>query len=191
VVRDLASGKEIGREELFLGFTRHTPALVTNGKSGLNASIKGVGFIPNDDVLPSLLERFMAHIKSEYDEEYGQRGLLILDKHLWSNPENFSMLRLGTIELAKMGTWENIKENPSATLLFYQPPVVSFELRTNVIIHEDGLIHNFVNAMHDMYHKPDVSRWNERPVYELIVERITDKSATEKGFSRSVYKVNE
>jgi hypothetical protein len=38
--------EDVPSHEIFLGFTRHNPAVVSSGREGLNASIKGVGYIP-------------------------------------------------------------------------------------------------------------------------------------------------
>jgi len=48
LIKRQAEGEEIQPQEIFLGFSRHKPAIVSSGPAGLNASIKGVGFIPKN-----------------------------------------------------------------------------------------------------------------------------------------------
>ena len=130
VSRQLA-GEDMDRRDVFLGFTRHTPAVITDGPAGLNGSIKGVGFVPKKEHLQPILKRYLEHIESPADEGYSRRGLELLKEIIWG-PESEEMLDfgiLGTLELAKSHSWDNLRNNGEATLLFYQPPVISFELR--------------------------------------------------------------
>ena len=43
LIRRQAEGERVAPHEIFLGFTRHNPAVVSDGPAGLNASIGGVG----------------------------------------------------------------------------------------------------------------------------------------------------
>jgi len=189
LVQSIASGEKISREKIFLGFTRHSPAVITDGPAGLNGSIKGVGFIPKSGYINDILAQFIKHIDSGYDESYSQRGLDLLIKLIWNDEarERLDFTRLVTLELAKSHTWTNIQDNPRATLLFFEPPVISFELRCFVEIHTDDIIHEFVNAQHDVYHKPDIPAWGKRPAYLFKIEEIYDNSATQKGFGNRIY----
>jgi len=38
-------------------FLRHTPIIATNGPVGLNAAVKGVGFVVKEDILPKILSQ--------------------------------------------------------------------------------------------------------------------------------------
>ena len=187
LTRQLLDGESIDRRDVFIGFTRHTPTIITNGPKGLNGSVKGVGFIPNDDYIDEILDVYLKHIDSDYDNEYQNRGLKILWGYMWSKPEKFNVLRMGTIELAKRNTWDNLKVNKDATLLFYQPPMLSYEMRAEIIIHTSGKIHKYMNAQHDVYHKPNPALWDNRPVYEIIFKEIYDKSAGPNGFGKTIY----
>jgi hypothetical protein len=84
--------------------------------------------------------------------------------------------------MAKKHSWENYKVNPEATLIYYQPPVVSYELRGKIEIQEEGIYHQFVNAQHDVYHSPNVERWVTRPAYVFHIEEVFDNCVTKDGF---------
>jgi hypothetical protein len=186
----LHSGEEMSHEKMFLSFTSHNPAFVSHGPAGLNASIKGVGFVPKPELMEETLAAYITHIESyaKDDKEYSKRGLEILVKHLYA-PEaaeriDFSLLT--SLEMAKKHSWENYKAEPEATLVFYQPPVVSYELRGRMEIHEDGIYQRFVNAQHDVYHAPNMERWPERPAYVFRIEEIYDNSVTKDGFGQKM-----
>ena len=189
LVQSIVSGEKVSQESIFLGFTRHSPAVITDGPAGLNGSIKGVGFIPKSEYIDNILAQFIKHINSGYGEGYSQRGLTLLVKLIWSDEakERIDFTKLVTLELAKSHTWVNIQNSSRATLLFFEPPVTSFELRCSAEIHTDDIIHRFVNAQHDVYHKPDISAWGSRPAYLFRIEEIYDNSATQTGFGTRIY----
>ena len=189
-VLKLFKGEEMSSEKMFLSFTSHNPAVVSHGPAGLNASIKGVGWVPKPEHLEETLAVYLEHIDSyrKDDKAYSQRGLEILVKHLYS-PEaeariDFSLIT--SLEMAKRHSWENFRANPEATLIYYQPPAVSYELRGRMEIHEDGIYQRFVNAQHDVYHAPNRDRWPERPAYVFRIEEIYDNSASKNGFGQKL-----
>ncbi|MDP2873300.1 MAG: pyridoxamine 5'-phosphate oxidase family protein [Bacillota bacterium] len=184
MVRRMASGEKVPPEQLFLGFTRHCPVFVSNGPAGLNGAVKGVGFIPRDECLQETIEAYLAHIDLGWRDGYSQAGLELLAKHVWG-PEcaarlDFSLL--GSLELAKRHTWDNLRENPAVTLCYFQPPGVSFEVRGTVEIHGEGPYHTLLNAQHDVYHRPSPERWPSRPAYLVRIKEIYDNSASREGF---------
>jgi len=184
MVRRMAAGEEVRPETLFLGFTRHNPAFITSGPAGLNGSIKGVGFVPKKEYLEETLEAYLRHIDGGWREGYSQEGLNVLVKHLWA-PEckdriDFSVL--GSLEMAFKHSWANLQTGKDVTLLFYQPPMVSFEVRGEVEVHRDGPYQQYLNAQHDVYHKPNKERWASRPAYIIRIKEIYDNSASKDGF---------
>lgn len=190
LIRRQAAGESIPRAEMLLGFTRHSPAVVSCGPAGLNASIKGIGFVPKPEYLEETLAAYLAHIERGWRPGYPQEGLrLLLD--LLYGPEAEQRLdfsRLGTLELARGHTYANLRADPRVTLLFFEPPAVSFEVRGRAEIHEEGSpYHRLLNAQHDVFHRPDPERWSERPAYLFTIEEIYDNSATEEGFGRRIY----
>jgi hypothetical protein len=187
MIRRQAAGERIPPQEIFLGFCRHTPAIVSSGPAGLNASIKGVGFLPKPEYLQQTLDAYLQHIRSGWREGYSQEGLNLLVELLYgpSAEERIDFSRFGTLELARDHTWKNLQTNPTVTLLFYQPPVISYELRGYAEIHEAGsLYHQLLNAQHDVYHRPNPQRWDQRPAYVFVIEEIYDNSASDSGFGK-------
>lgn len=191
-VMKLVKGEEMSKEKVFLSFCSHDPALVSNGPAGLNASIKGIGFMPKPEYLEETLEAYIEHIKSwtPEDKEYSQRGLELLVKYMYG-PEaqhrvDFSCI--GSLEMAKKHSYANYKVNPEATILFYQPPMISYELRGKMEIHDEmdskkrEIYQQFLNAQHDVYHQPDMSRWLKYPAYVFRIEEIYDNCVTKDGF---------
>lgn len=191
-VTKLYEGEEMSKEKVFLSFCSHNPALVSNGPAGLNASIKGVGFIPKPEYLEETLAAYIEHIKS-YDGDdaaYSKRGLKLLVEQLYS-PEahhKIDFTRVVSLEMAKKHSYENYSDNSEATLIYYQPPIVSYELRGKMEIHDENtsgkreIYQQFINAQHDVYHRPDMSRWLKYPAYVFRIEEIWDNCATKEGF---------
>ena len=85
-VRDLAEGKEVSMEKMFLSFMSHNPIFVSDGPAGLNGAVKGIGFIPREEYLAEAMEAYKKHIQSyvKGDRSYSERGLQILLKYLYS-----------------------------------------------------------------------------------------------------------
>ncbi len=182
--------EDISRDRLFLNFTSHNPALITNGPGGLNGSIKGIGYVPKPEYLEEIFEKYMEHINSYDgdDEAYSQRGLALLVKELYNDDVrhriDFSLLT--TLEMAKNHTWENVQANNEATYIFYQPPVISYELRGKVEIDDDGIYKKFVNAQHDVYHAPNIERWVTRPALVFHIEEVYNNSVSKQGFGKQM-----
>jgi len=189
LVKNQLEGKMLEPAKMFLGFTRHTPTVISHGPAGLNGSVKGVGFIPKPEYIEEVLKDYMEHINAGWREGYSTEGLKLLVKHIYGEgcADRIDFTKLVSLELAMKHSWENIKSNGEATLLFYQPPVVSYEVRCRVEIHTSGLIHKYTNAQHDVFHKPNVERWPQRPAYLFHILEIYDNSNTGTGFGRKIY----
>ncbi|MCD6418402.1 hypothetical protein J7M00_06440 [bacterium] len=188
-VKRQIDGENIHPREIFLSFTTHTPAIITHGSAGLNGSIKGIGFLPKQEFIDEILDIYLSHISTADEPHYADRGLKILYEQMWSPEaeERIDFSILGTLELAKAHTWTNLHENATATLLFYEPPIISFEVRTKAEIHTDGIYHKFLNAQHDMFHRPNPDVWENRPAYIFRIEEIYDNSATKNGFGTPIF----
>jgi len=178
LIRRMLEGK-VSREELFLGFLRHTPAVVTCGSAGVNASVKGVGFLHKQERLPDTLRKLREFMLQERKPEEALKFLL---EHIYVE-EKIDFSKLTSIELAKRHTWTNIQEKPEATLIFYYPPTVSFEVRCDVEVHLSGDVHEFVHRIHDLYHggRPRQEAWKDRPVYVFRIREIYDNSPSKMG----------
>lgn len=201
-VKALAQGKEMTPEKIFLSFTSPDPVFISHGSAGLNGSVKGIGFIPKEEYLEEALAAYIEHIKTydPQDKTYSDRGLQLLLKWLYSEEaeKNIDFEHIYSVEMAFKHSWTNYRENPEATLLFYQPPMLSFEVRGKMEIvgehNEPGtispfelpLIQQFINAQHDVYHLPDIERWVTRPAYRFTIEEIFDNSANKIGFGTKI-----
>lgn len=190
LIRRQAEGQAVAPHEIYLGFTRHNPSVVSHGPAGLNASIKGVGYIPKPEYLDETLDAYLSHIRRGWREGYSLDGLRLLMRMLYGEGcrERIDFTRLGSLELALDHTWTNLRADPAVTLLFYQPPAISFEARGRAEIHEEGSsYHLLINAQHDVYHEPHPERWPKRPAYIFTIDEIYDNSATKEGFGRRIY----
>jgi hypothetical protein len=192
IINRLLAEEDIPPEKIFLSFCSHTPAFVSHGPEGLNASIKGVGLLPKQEFLEEVLEAYLKHIDSydENDNTYSQRGLAVLAGHLYAPDllHRMDFTRFGSLEMAKKHSWNNYKSNPEATLIFYQPPSISYELRGNIEIHDETLsgkreiYQQYINAQHDVYHGPGKTKNGLYPAYIFNVAEVWDNSATKEGF---------
>lgn len=189
----LYRGEQMSMEKMFLSFCSHEPAFVSCGPAGLNASVKGVGFLPKDEYLEGTLEVYLRHIRT-YDPEdrtYSQRGLGILIEQMYGEDarHRVDFTKLGSLELAKKQSWENYRVNPEAALIFHQPPMISYKLKGKIEIYDEEtsgrreIYQQFINAQHDMYHTPGGTElWKKQPAYIFRIGEIYDNSATKDGF---------
>jgi hypothetical protein len=172
-------------KEIFLEFTRTTPAVITYGPAGLSGSIKMVGFIPKADsiskAIEDIRELFRQKPSMPFKEFMAKFVSMIYDEDI------VDLKRFGGLEMAFRHSWNNIKANGKATLLFYTPPTTSYEVRCSVKIHEGDEVHEYLNLLHDVFHTPDTGR-SEYPAYEFIINEIYDQSATPRGFGKLIYK---
>jgi len=197
----------------FLESVRHNPALCTafqraDGSIFVNAKIIGVGYVLKEKFMTDAIEDFKEHIrfgdellrKAQNEAErqkafrqYRKEGAALLLKFIYLEKveaqERVDFARMTTIELAmsrehsSKHTWQAVQHNLNACLLFYQPPMISFEIHGRLGIHEDGVYHMFVNLVHDSFHyaTPE-KRGQRRPVYVFNVEEVYDNSAAQTGF---------
>ena len=88
-----------------------------------------------------------------------------------------------SLELAKKHSWKNVQENNQVTLLFFEPPAVSFEVRGHVeVVQEGNKYHKLINAQHDVYHEPNPEGWKSRPAYIFLIDEIYNNSVSKQGF---------
>jgi len=170
--------KELSDKELYVAFLRHTPIMATDGIAGVNAAVKGVGFVVKDDLLPETLSNLKEIIENNPSKEDALKFLL---ENLYVEGK-LDFRKLSSLELAKKHTYQNLSENKQAVLLFFIPPITSYEVRCKVEIHLNGLYHEYVNAVHDLFHKPKTKRdWSKTPAYIFNIEEIYDNSADKMG----------
>ncbi|MDR2090860.1 MAG: hypothetical protein LBP62_04320 [Clostridiales bacterium] len=202
-VKNLADGVQISPEKMFLSFTSHNPVFVSHGSKGLNGAVKGVGFAPKPEFMEAAFKDYAEHIKtySPNDKTYQERGLRVLIKHLYSEnaEKNIDFSCFYGIEMAYKHSYANYIENPEASLVFYQPPMISYELRGKMKLAGEKydadaeidpfglpLVQRFVNAQHDVYHAANPKIWQTRLVYKFTIEEIWNKSAGRDGFGKKL-----
>ena len=177
----ILDGKIKSQEELFLRFTTHNPAMITNGIAGLNGSIKGIGFFPKRKFLKEKVEKFKIAIENKKINR-----IEFLFNEIYNREEEIDFNYLTTIELARNHTYKNLLNgDKKVTLLFFTPPVLSYEVRGKVKIYDKGPEFEFVNLMHDFYHGK--SNWERRIVYLIKIEKIYNNSATPEGYGKKIY----
>lgn len=216
LLENMLTGKMDDPEKFFLEFTRHNPALITgayvDGRVIVNGKIVGCGYVLKEEYLDEAIEAFREHIDKsdrlyekvkgdkkalrELYEEHAKRGAELLLKYIYLPRDCAHKVvdfeKLATVELAKRipwsakHTWKIVQLNMSASLLFFQPPAISFEIKGHLTIHVDDRYHCFVTLVHDAYHYTPPEHRSDRPVYILHVEEVFDKSATNSGFGRKI-----
>lgn len=177
---------EITDKEVFIGFTRGTPVVITDGPAGLSGSVKMVGFLPKTEYIKELtsLAIKIAEKRSKENDVSVMHKLL---SHFYDESK-MEFTKLGGLEMAFKHTWTNIKATGKATLVFFTPPIESYEIRCDVEIHEEGPIYEYLNALHDIFHVVKGSR-SRFPAYVFKLREVYDQSASIEGFGKLIYKV--
>lgn len=171
--------------DFLIAFTRHTPAIISNGSAGLNGSIKGIGFVQKEEFIEETTERLKAFLEEKESlarEEAMKRSLRLLLDEVYVE-ERVDFIKLSSLELAKGHSWTNFSENPRASILFYTPPSTSFEIRARVEIHENDVYWEYVNAVHDVFHSAGAKKrdWSKTPAYIFLIKEIYDNSVEAMG----------
>lgn len=190
MIRRLAAGEKVAHETVFLSFTRHNPVLISHGSAGLNGSVKGFGFYPKPEYMEEILDAFLEHIERGPRDNYSEEGLQLLAKYIWGEgcEKYIDFSKLNSIEMAMKHSWTNLQENPEATLVYYQPPAISFEVRGRVeFAYPGNIYHTYVNALHDVYHLPRKELWEKRPAYIFHIEEIFDNSTGKGAFGTKIW----
>lgn len=169
-----------------LEFTRTTPAVITDGPAGLSGSIKMVGFVPKKEFIEELAEKAYRYAYIERPgEDMGSIACVLLKE--FYNMELIDPSLIGGLEMGFKHSWVNINATHKATLLFYTPPNISFEVRTVVEIHDEegDPYKKYLNSLHDIFHWG--GRMSGYPAYVFKIVEIYDNSATRNGFGRKIY----
>ncbi len=174
-----------GMDIFMLGFTRATPAVITCGPAGPNGSVKMVGPVPKKRYILEYAEKAE---KYAYEEILDPRRAACMLYNEFYIDEKIDPTLIGGLEMGFNHTWENLKFSREATLLFYTPPTTSYEVRTlvEIIVDDNNPYKRFLNAFHDIFHKPHSGRSNY-PALLFRVKEIYDNSSTRNGFGRKIY----
>ncbi len=177
---------EVDPREVYLMFTRANPVFITDGPAGLNGSVKMIGFVPKGEYLREMLERAREVMRRKSDK--GMKYVLKELTEYFYDINKIDLKVFGALEMARKHTWENVKANGKVTLLFYTPPITSFEVRCDAEIAEEGEVMEYLNLMHDLYHGTPDSPRVKYPAYILRIREIYDKSASREGFDKLIYR---
>ncbi len=174
-----------GMDVLMLGFTRATPVVITCGPAGPNGSVKMVGPVPKKRYILEYVEKAE---KYAYGEILDPRKAACLLYNEFYIDEKIDPTLIGGLEMGFNHTWENLKFSREATLLFYTPPTTSYEVRTlvEIIVDDNNPYKRFLNAFHDIFHKPHSGRSNY-PALLFRVKEIYDNSSTRNGYGKKIY----
>jgi len=126
---------------------------------------------------------------------FQRKSLKILLENMYFDKEvaedRIDFTKLCTIELGNQypkkpaHMWNFAQKNKRATLLYFTPPVISYEVRCSLEIHTQGPYFDFTHAIHDAYFGEDPSEIH-LPVYIFNVEEVYDNSATPRGYGRRI-----
>ncbi len=183
VIEKLCRG---GRVENFLiEFTRTSPAVITYGPAGLSGSIKMVGFVPLEKYIGEMAEK--AYRYAYIDRPRGMRETACLLLREFYRLDLIDLGAIGGLEMGFRHSWRNIRATGKATLLFYTPPIESYEVRCRVEIREgeNDPYRVYLNSIHDLFHWDGVR--SNYPAYLFHIKEIYNNSATRNGFGRKIY----
>ena len=183
---DIYNKRITDNSKMFVEFTRHTPVMITNGPAGLNGSVKGFGFVPKKEYVGEIFDKLMMVIGLGESASENDRLKALIDIVYSENTrDKIDFDKLISLELAKKHTWENVNSGcSSCTLVYYQPPAISFEVRGSVTIHSDDEYSMFANAIHDIYHSKNV-KIAKNPAYVINIDEIFDNSV--KHFGKKIH----
>lgn len=177
LVEKLVTNTFSDEREMMYGFSRHTPVMITNGPEGLNGSVKGFGFVPKAEFLEEITNSLFEVI-AKGKEASGTERIKTIQTLIYSSEASarIDFTKLVSLELARKHTWGNVTSgNTKCTLVYYEPPAFSFEVRGEVEIHQDDLYSKYASAMHDIYHS-ESTQVKLIPAYLYNIESIFDNS---------------
>ncbi len=185
ILNDLREGKPIKY------FSAHLPVLATwdaQEPFPVNMTVKGIGLIPKRNLLQSYTDifegAFTNAINIPWSESFSNRTKAI--DRLYGRMGDFDRTMLGGLEIFKGKAYENLRENPYASLLFVgMSPTsqgvqyISFQINGNVeILEKDNIYYRFLLASRKLFdfdkfhlHQSDYP-WG----YLIKVVEVRDKS---------------
>ncbi|MEM0380009.1 MAG: hypothetical protein QXP71_01585 [Desulfurococcaceae archaeon] len=183
LVEKICRGESV--ENFLLEFTRTTPVVITYGSSGLSGSVKMVGFVPREDFIINFSEKAYKYAYSNRPSDMRETACLLLRE--FYDLKYIDPFTIGGLEMGFKHSWFNIRETGYATLLFYTPPRLSFEVRCSVEIRdsENDPYRIYLNSIHDIFHYSGVK--SNYPAYLFKIREIYDNSALRNGFGNKIY----
>jgi len=110
----------MSRDKIFLSFCSHNPRTDFQRPRGLERQYQRfLASFPRKNTWTEVLEAYLRHIDSYDgdDQAHSRRGLQVLVEQIY-HPDvhhRIDFTRVGSLEMAKKHSWENLRENP-------QPP---------------------------------------------------------------------
>lgn len=151
----------LGIEKGMPNFSPHTVVMSTYSEKAeftINSCIKGLGLVPKDEYLEDLSEKALKLIElareKGINETFKDRVQFLLD--LYERPEIFDTNVLSSIEMYYKKSYQNVLDDPRATLLFYDQ-MSGYSVMFNVIVQlvpRGDPFYNYVTAVHDLFHVP-------------------------------------
>ncbi|MFN4190687.1 MAG: hypothetical protein ACK4E2_06815 [Pseudothermotoga sp.] len=151
----------LGVEKGVPNFSPHTVVMSTYSEKtefGINSCIKGLGLVPKDEYLEDLSKKALGLIElareKGINETFKERVQFLLE--LYERPEIFNRNVLSSIEMYYKRSYQNILEDPRATLLFYDQ-MSGYSIMFNVIVQlvpREDPFYRYVTAVHDLFHVP-------------------------------------
>ncbi len=187
--------------EVFLGLTRNNPVMVTCDQNLVpNGAVKSVGYILKKQYLQEAIgayDQFLnwrwAKIQEQMGSGYEGQGwvyspnpafivdglrhsleYVYFDRKEAEKKVNFEVL--GTLEGFGKKTWENVRQNKKAAIVYYYPPGTHFQVNCTVEVQKSGLVREFINRAACAAHGENPAKWPWRTAYIFHVEEVLDKS---------------
>jgi hypothetical protein len=104
-------------------FSAHLPVMATWRQSDpypVNMTVKGIGLIPKDEYLQDYTDMFEAAIAEARTESWQEslpKRIEVMNT-LYRDPCNFNPAVLGGLEIFEGKAFENLRDNPNASLLY-------------------------------------------------------------------------
>lgn len=104
----------------------HLPVLCSHGAGGafpMRLANKGVGLVPRADLLPAYVERLWACLDrlGAHHDASNRAERIDVARALYDRPEDVDPRHVGTIEIFRGKTYDNLRRDPRAAILYTGP----------------------------------------------------------------------
>jgi len=144
------------------GFGAHLPVMSTQGSYDIfpvSSAAKGIGLLPKMEYLQEKSELFGRLIEEglaeDWEESLPRRIEALIE--FYSDEDKLDAVKLGSLELYGKRTFQNVQQDPRASLLFVDLESRGLSYMVNCIaeiVKADSLYYRFERSAHDMFHKP-------------------------------------
>lgn len=174
------------------GFGPHLPVMTTRGSYHpfpVSSAAKGVGLLPREDLLEERTSAFEKMIEEgmagDWEATLPERLKALME--FYSSEDELDLYKLGSLEIYGKRTYENIQQDPRASLLYVdlESGVLSYMVNcVTEIVKPKSPYYRFEMAAHDMFHKP--SELKVPAAYVFYVSEVYDKSPGKRAGERVV-----